>query len=118
MESSDIDELARSSPPPKKRKLVPVVSANSLLDAFGALKSPTSVSKMKRDSGGHSLRGGAAISYAESPGASSPGSGSSQEEYADANEQFDEQSEESDDELSADDAVNSKCSSMSILPAY
>jgi hypothetical protein len=46
---------------------------SSLLSVFGARKSSTSVSKMSRSSArGRSLRGAAAVSYAESPQANSP----------------------------------------------
>lgn len=71
------DELATTpSPPNKRRKVVPIVSRSgmdNILASWGAAKSPTSVSKMNRVSGGHELRGTQpAVSYAESP-PTSPG---------------------------------------------
>lgn len=110
------DELDRDTfqSPPKRRKLAAYLpsrnSMSDLLAQWGALKSPTSVSRMQRQAaGGHELRGGKqAVSYAESP-PSSPGAvsnyESAQEGFEPATEDdHDDQEEDSEDEL-LDDSI-------------
>lgn len=110
------DELDRDTfqSPPKRRKLAAYLpsrnSMSDLLAQWGALKSPTSVSKMQRQvAGGHELRGGKqAVSYAESP----PSSPDAVSNYESAQEGFepateddhDDQEEDSEDEL-LDDSI-------------
>lgn len=105
----DLIDLSSITPPHKKRKLVPLlprVSSNDLLAQFGSQKSPGSVTKMNRQAAGHSLRGQAAMSYAESPPTSADNSPSKQSAFDD---DVDEEQEEDDgDEDSEDELTNSE----------
>ncbi|CAK4030448.1 Lymphoid-specific helicase [Lecanosticta acicola] len=118
MNMDDLDSDTFQSPP-KRRKMAPFLPAPSslsnLLTQWGAAKSPTSVSKMQRESsGGHALRGGKpAVSYAESPPTSPGQQSEASANYEDAQEQSEEQracgrddddddDDESLDELSSD----------------
>ncbi|GIZ41258.1 hypothetical protein CKM354_000457000 [Cercospora kikuchii] len=111
----DLDDFA-TTPPPKRRKLIPIVTKPSpnrlsqLLSIFGARKSLTSISAMNRASvGGHGLRNATAVSYAESPSSSplsSPRATSSFE--SDGQDDWDDamDGEASEDELSSEDVIH------------
>lgn len=101
------------TPPLKRRKLVPAIpkvspsKLSDLLSVFGARKSLTSVSKMDRDAGGHSLRGKAPVSYAESPPTSTETSPTNSPALG-VLDSFDVSESESDseDELTSDDVIH------------
>ena len=113
MYEEEYDEFATS--PNKRRKVVPVVSRSgmdNILASWGAAKTPTSVTKMNRLSGGHELRGAnQAVSYAESP-PTSPGDSDRSSVYSDAPQVVealsDDERDESDDEdeLTSDDVIH------------
>jgi hypothetical protein len=113
MEFAELPFPLTTTPPPfKKRKLVPVLprmNSNDLLASFGAHKSPGSVTKMNREAAGHSLRGQAAMSYAESPPTSADNS-PSKSDFDDGRQQEqeedDEEDEDSEDELGSEDTIN------------
>lgn len=65
------DELTLTTPPPKKRRLLSVKPSpprlSDLMAAFGAKRTPSSLSKMERQSAaGHEMRAKATVNYAES----------------------------------------------------
>ncbi|KAF2166070.1 hypothetical protein M409DRAFT_55414 [Zasmidium cellare ATCC 36951] len=121
MDFDDIDDLATSPTPPKRRKVVAVLaprpSMADLLATWGAVKSPTSATKMRRESGiqnggiqngdtGPGLRGTKKpISYAESP-PTTPGSNFTQSSYEEGMEKIETPGgggpETSEDELTGD----------------
>lgn len=123
MDMHDIDDLATSPTPPKRRKvvavLVPRPSMTELLAVWGAVKSPTSATKMRRESAIHDGDTGPRlretkqpISYAESP-PTTPGSGGSRWSYDDAMETFETPNggpysaeETSEDELNSDEVIH------------
>lgn len=107
----DYDELAPNfSPPNKRRKVVPVVSRagmEGILASWGATKSPTSVSKMNRVSGGHELRGAKQpVTYQESP-PTSPGESDRSSMYDDAPQVAEALSEDEQDESDDEDELTS-----------
>lgn len=122
MDSDDLDDLATSPTPPKRRKVVAVLaprpSMADLLASFGAVKSPTSATKLRRESTTQqngemrsSRNTKQPIPYAESP-PSTPRSagGSSNSSYADALETptagDNTTAETSEDELTSDDVIH------------
>ncbi|KAK4494330.1 hypothetical protein PRZ48_014628 [Zasmidium cellare] len=119
---NDIDDLATSPTPPiKRRKVVAVLaprpSMEDILASWGAVKSPTSATKMRRESGiqsGHTGPGlrdtRKPISYAESP-PTTPGTNFSQSSYDEAFEQVEtpgggDTETSSEDELNSDDVIH------------
>lgn len=112
----DSDELAELPPPPKRRRLVgvllPVPRLSDLLGAFGAQKSHTSVSKMRRQGvANRHMRSVTAITYTESSDSTpnpSPMSGSSfgQDSVSSRTSLF-ESREDSEDELQRDHKASS-----------
>ncbi|KAI6937186.1 hypothetical protein KC355_g15843, partial [Hortaea werneckii] len=119
------DSPTQSTPPPKRRKMVQSGGprASDLLAAFGAQNTPTSVSRMHRDSlSGRGLRQKTDVDYAESAPSSeqnSPGSASSFGDKVDSsrtstapnggddseNESAKDDSDHSTDELQSEDNI-------------
>lgn len=110
---ANLDSTIHTPSPHKKRKLIPLIprqNSSDLLAAFGSVKSPTSVTRMNRETAGHSLRGQNTFSYAESPPTSADNSPSKSTFEDDGqeldHEMDDEDDEDSEDELNTEDNIN------------
>ncbi|KAI7609888.1 hypothetical protein KC346_g8985, partial [Hortaea werneckii] len=109
------DSSTHSTPPPKRRRMVQsgVPRTSDLLAAFGARSTPTSVSRMNRDSvAGRGLREKMDVDYAESAPSSeqnSPGSASSFGDKVDSSRTSTAPNggDDSDDESAKDDSDQS-----------
>lgn len=107
----ELAEVHPITPPHKKRKLVPVLprmNSTDLLAAFGSHKSPGSVTKMNREAAGHSLRGQATMSYAESPPTSADNSPSKSAFEDDMEEDQEEDNDDDNDNEDSEDELNSE----------